>query len=113
MKHLNLVINNENRKKDIFFNKTELQLILNLYAKMVSGGEWKDYRLSISKKEISFDVYRRTSEYPAYKITKNLKHKNENEKYLIRDSQNKIVNNSGNLKNLIGKIIWRKFKLVN
>ena len=113
MKHLKLVISNENRTKDVFFNKTELQLILNLYAKMVSGGEWKDYRLSISKKEISFDVYRRTSEYPAYKITKNLKHKNENEKYLIRDSQNKIVNNSGNLKNLIGKIIWRKFKLVN
>ena len=113
MKHLKLVINNENKKRDIFFNKIELQLILNLYAKMVSGGEWKDYRLSISKKEISFDVYRRTSEYPAYKITKNLKHKNENEKYLIRDSQNKIVNNSGNLKNLIGKIIWRKFKLVN
>ena len=113
MKHLKLVINNENKKRDIFFNKMELQLILNLYAKMVSGGEWKDYRLSISKKEISFDVYRRTSEYPAYKITKNLKHKNENEKYLIRDSQNKTVNNSGNLKNLIGKIIWRKFKLVN
>ncbi|SVB21006.1 uncharacterized protein METZ01_LOCUS173860, partial [marine metagenome] len=38
---------------------------------------------------------------------------NENKKYLIRDSQNKIVNNSGNLKNLIGKIIWKKFKLVN
>ena len=113
MRHLKLVINNKNEKKDIFFNKKELKLILNLYAKMVSGGEWKDYGLSISKKEVSFNVYHRASEFPAYKITKNLNPKNENEKYLIKDNQNKIINNSENLQNLIKKIIWKKFKLVN
>jgi len=113
MKHLKLVINNENKKKDIFFDKFELKIILNLYAKMVSNGEWKDYGLSISKKEVSFNVYHRTSEYPAYKITKNLKPKNENEKYLIRGNQNKIINKSENLDTLIKKIIWKKFKLVN
>ena len=113
MKHLKLVINNDNKKKDIFFNKLELQIILNLYAKMVSSGEWKDYGLSISKREISFNVYFKTSEFPAYKITKKIKPKSENEKYLITDAQNKIINNSGNLKNLIKKIIWKKFKLVN
>ena len=113
MKHLKLVINNENKKKDIFFNKKELKLILNLYAEMVSGGEWKDYGLSISKKEVSFNVYQRASEFPAYKITKNLKPKNENERYIVKDSQSKIVNNSESLQNLIKKIIWRKFKLVN
>ena len=59
MKHLKLVINNENIKKDIFFNKSELQTILNLYAKMVSNGEWKDYGLNISKYEISFNVYKK------------------------------------------------------
>ena len=113
MKHLKLVVNNKSIKRDIFFNKNELKLILNLYAKMVSGGEWKDYRLSISKKEVSFDVYQRTSEFAAYKITKNLRPKNKGEKYLVKDSQNKIINKSENLQNLIAKIIWKKFKLVN
>ena len=113
MKHLKLVVNNGNKKRDIFFNKLELQIILNLYAKMVSGGEWKDYGLSISKKEVSFNVYRRTSEFSAYKITKNLKPENENEKYIIKDAQNKIIKNSANLQNLISKMIWKKFKLVN
>ena len=113
MKHLKLVVNNKNKKRDIFFNKKELKLILNLYAKMVSGGEWKDYGLSISKKEISFNVYHRASEFPAYKITKNLKPKNEGEKYIIKDSKNKIVNNSESLEILINKIVWKKFKLVN
>ena len=113
MKHLKLVVNNKNKKRDIFFNKNELKLILNLYAEMVSDGEWKDYGLSITKKEVSFNVYHRTSDFPVYKITKNLKPKNENEKYLIKDAQNKMINNSGNLENLIKKIIWKKFKLVN
>ena len=39
MKHLKLIVNNRNIKKDIFFKKNELKLILNLYAEMVSGGE--------------------------------------------------------------------------
>jgi len=113
MKHLKLVVYNKNIKRDIFFNKRELKLILNLYAEMVSGGEWKDYGLSISKKEVSFNVYHRASEFPAYKITKNLKPKKENEKYLVKNAQNKTINNSENLQNLIKKIIWKKFKLVN
>ena len=113
MKHLKLVINNGTKKKDIFFNKKELKLILNLYAQMVSNGEWKDYGLSISKKEVSFNVYHRAIEFPAYRITKNLKPKSKNEKYLVKDSQNKIISNSENLQNLIKKIMWKKFKLVN
>ena len=113
MKHLKLVINNGNKKKDIFFKKQELQLILNLYARMVSSGEWKDYGLTISKKEVSFNIYYRTSEFPVYKITKNLKPKNESEKYLIRDSKNNIIKKSDSLQGLINKVIWIKFKLVN
>tara|TARA_Y100000590_G_scaffold455641_1_gene604692 strand:+ start:1474 stop:1815 length:342 start_codon:yes stop_codon:yes gene_type:complete len=113
MKHLKLVINNTNKKRDIFFSKNELQIILNLYAKMVSGGEWKDYGLSISKKEVSFNVYYRSSEFPAYKITKNFKPKNENEKYLIKDVKNKVIKSSDNLRSLIKNVIWKKFKLVN
>ena len=112
MKHLKLIINNDNNK-DNFFKKKELQIILNLYAKMVSSGEWKDYGISISKKEVSFNVYHRASETPAYRITKNLKPKNNNEKYIIINSQNQIIKSSEDLQNLIKKIVWKKFKLVN
>ena len=113
MKHLKLVINNEKKKKDIFFSKIELKLILNLYAGMVSSGEWKDYGLGISKREVSFNVYRKAAEFPIYKITKNLKPKNKNEKYLVKDNTNKILQKSENLESLIKKIIWKKLKLVN
>ena len=113
MKHLKLIINNVNKKRDIFFNKKELKLILNLYGEMVSSGDWKDYGLTISKKEISFNVYHRASDFPVYKITKNLKPKNENEKYLIKDVKNKVIKSSDNLRSLIKNVIWKKFRLVN
>ena len=44
--NLKLVVNNvKDRKKDErhFFEKNELKIILDLYAKMVSEGSWKDY----------------------------------------------------------------------
>ena len=113
MKHLKLVINNRNIKRDIFFNKKELKLILNLYAEMVSVGEWKDYGLTITKREVSFNVYYRASEVPVYRITKNLKPKSKNERYLIKNAKNETINNFENLQNLIKKITWKKLKLVN
>ena len=113
MRHLKLIVDNKEKNENIFFNKYELKIILNLYAKMVSLGDCKDYGLSISKKEISFNVYHRASEFPVYKITKNLNPKNENDKYLIKNSQNITLNKSKNLDNLIKKIVWKKFKLVN
>ena len=114
MKNIKLVINNDLRKeKEKFFIKRELQCILNLYAKMVSNGTWKDYSFTSGIKEVSFDVYQRASDKPVLRILKNLRPKYFNEKYLIKDGQNKIINKSENLENLIKKIIWKKFKLVN
>jgi len=49
------VINNSQSKieeKQIFFEKNELKIILDLYAKMVSQGSWKDYGLNISAKQV-------------------------------------------------------------
>ena len=48
--NLKLVVNNPHNKieEKHFFEKDELKIILDLYAKMVSEGSWKDYGLSIS-----------------------------------------------------------------
>ena len=43
--NLRLVVNNIDNKKledNHFFEKNELKIILDLYAKMVSEGSWKD-----------------------------------------------------------------------
>ena len=114
MKELKLVINNnyKKREKEIFFVKKELQSILNLYAKMVSNGTWKDYSLSAGSKEISFDVYQRASDKPVLRILKNFKPYHFNEKFLIKDKNGNIIEKSENLNSLITKTRWNKLKII-
>ena len=109
---LKLIINNKFNKKEKFFIKKELQTILNLYAKKVSLGDWKDYGLSINKKEITFDVYQRSSEKPIYRISKNLNPKNKSEKFYILDKNGRLLRKSGNLDSLINEVEWTKLILV-
>ena len=114
MKNIRLVINNNFNKKDKekFFIKKELQSILNLYAKMVSNGSWKDYSFTSSIKEVSFDVYQRASDEPVLRILKNLKPNYYNEKFLIKDKNGNILKKSENLNQLIDKTSWNKLRLI-
>ena len=108
--NLRLVVNNFKKKieEKHFFEKDELQVILNLYAKMVSEGSWKDYGLSISSKQVSFSVFKNTTENAIYRICKNFKPKNKNLKYLITDTNGKILKNSFELQELLKNTKWKK-----
>jgi len=72
--NLKLVINNPQNKieQKQFFEKDELKIILDLYAKMVSEGSWKDYGLNISSKQVSFSVFflRTLQKMPCIKFVK-------------------------------------------
>ena len=108
--NLKLVINNPNKKIEErqFFEKDELKIILDLYAKMVSEGSWKDYGLNISSKQVSFSVFRNATENALYKICKNFNPSNKNLKYLITDSNGKILKNSHDLRILVKNTNWKK-----
>ena len=70
--NLRLVVNNVQKddKQKYFFEKKELKIILDLYAKMVSKGSWKDYGLSISSKQVSFSVLRMQQKMQCIKFAK-------------------------------------------
>ena len=114
MSKIKLVVNNtiQQKEKEKFFIKKELKSILNLYAKMVSNGSWKDYSFTAGIKEVSFNVYQRASEKPVLRISKNLKPKYFNEKYLIKDKNGLVIKKSENLNQLIDKTSWNKLRLV-
>ena len=109
-RNLKLVINNSIKKfeEKYFFEKNELKIILNLYAKMVSAGSWKDYGLSISSRQVGFSVFKNATENAMYKICKNFKPSNKNLKYLITDLNGKVLKNSSNLEILIKNTNWKK-----
>ena len=110
--NLRLVVNNPQNKieEKQFFEKDELKIILDLYAKMVSEGSWKDYGLNISSKQVSFSVFRNAAENALYKICKNFNPKNKNLKYLITDTSGKILKNSYELKSLLKNTNWKKLQ---
>ena len=111
-KNLKLVINNSHNqiKEKQFFEKNELKIILDLYAKMVSEGSWKDYGLNISSRQVGFSVFKNAAENALYKICKNFKPMNKNLKYLITDSNGKILKNSLDLEDLLKNTNWKKNK---
>ena len=109
--NLKLVVNNVYDQKiedKHFFEKEELKIILDLYAKMVSEGSWKDYGLSISSKQVGFSVFKNATENALYKICKNFKPKNKNFKYSITDTNGKILKNSDELDQLLKNTNWKK-----
>ena len=109
--NLRLIINNAHTKRvedKHFFEKDELKIILDLYAKMVSEGSWKDYGLNISSRQVGFSVFKNSAENALYKICKNFKPKNKNLRYLIIDTNGKILKNSDNLSNLLKNTNWKK-----
>ena len=111
-KNLKLVVNNLKKDEEIkyFFEKNELKIILDLYAKMVSEGSWRDYGLSISSKQVSFSVFKNAAENAIYKICKNFKPSNKNLRYSITDTNGNILKNSFDLENLLKNTNWKKLK---
>ena len=111
-RNLKLVVNNSNKQieEKYFFEKNELKIILDLYAKMVSEGSWKDYGLSISSRQVGFNVFKNATENALYKICKNFKPSNKNLKYLITDSNSKILKNSFDLEVLLKSTNWKNLK---
>jgi hypothetical protein len=58
------------RRGFVHFNRTELTLLLNLYARRVSAGEWRDYAIDQGAGKAVFFIYRHTLERPLFTITK-------------------------------------------
>ena len=54
----------------VFFDRRELNQLLGLYGRMVSAGHWRDYAIDGLKDAAVFSVFRRSSEFPLYRIEK-------------------------------------------
>ena len=109
-RNLKLIVNNSHSQieEKFFFEKEELKTILDLYAKMVSEGSWKDYGLSISSRQVGFSVFKNAAENALYKICKNFKPSNKHLKYLVTDSKGKILKNSFDLEAVLKNTNWKK-----
>ena len=56
--------------QQVGFERGELQMILNLYGRMVAAGKWRDYAMDLGRDVAIFSAFRRAAERPEYRIEK-------------------------------------------
>ena len=61
---------NQNWFGQVGFERAELTRILDLYGRMVSAGEWRDYAMSFTRDAATFAAFRRTAEVPQMRLEK-------------------------------------------
>ena len=94
------------------FDRLELTAILNLYGRMVAAGEWRDYAMDFLKDRAVFSVYRRTSEYPLYRIEKTPRLARRQGAYSVVTATGLILKRGSDLRRVIA-VLDKKLKAVD
>ena len=89
------------RRNDVYFKRDELDVILNIYGRMVAAGEWRDYAINHSPDAAIFSAFRRASERPIYEIIKDPSLKDKQGQYYIRSMDGRIRRRGHDLKTVL------------
>ena len=54
----------------VSFDRHELNAILRVYGRRVAEGEWRDYAIDHLDDRAVFSIFRRSSEFPIYRVEK-------------------------------------------
>ncbi|WP_113913058.1 DUF2794 domain-containing protein [Roseovarius dicentrarchi] len=91
----------------VTFHRTELGVILSLYGRMVAAGEWRDYGISTLRDVAVFSVFRRTAEYPLYRIEKRPKLRGKQGQYAVIGMDGQILKRGADLRQVL-RVLERK-----
>ncbi len=94
----------------ISFNRRELDMILNVYGRMVAEGEWRDYAIDLLKERAVFSVFRRAAEVPLYTIEKDPKMARRQGAYKVVAASGHILKRGHDLSQVL-KVFDKKPKL--
>lgn len=75
----------------VAFDRHELALILNVYGRKVSQGEWRDYAMDFLRERAVFSIYARVSERPLFIVEKTPKLRNKQGQYSVTNQQGRIL----------------------
>ncbi len=87
--------------RQVSFHRTELALILPLYGKMVSAGEWRDYGISMLRDVAVFSVFRRATEHPLYRIEKRPALAQRQGQYAVIGMDGQVLKRGRDLRNVL------------
>ncbi|WP_298495533.1 DUF2794 domain-containing protein [uncultured Maritimibacter sp.] len=91
----------------VVFDRHELGIILGLYGRMVSAGEWRDYGMSFLRDVAVFSIFRRTAENPLYRIEKRPKLRGKQGIYAVIGMDGQVLKRGADLKTVL-RVLERK-----
>lgn len=91
----------------VAFHRSELNVILSLYGRMVAAGEWRDYGIACLRDSAVFSVFRRTAEHPLYRIEKRPKLRNRQGQYCVVGMDGQILKRGHDLRAVL-RVLERK-----
>jgi hypothetical protein len=97
----------------VHFHRTELMPIMSLYGRMVAAGEWRDYGMSGLKDVAIFSIFRRTAEYPIYRIEKRPKLAGRQGMYAVIAMDGRILKRGADLKAVLRVLERKLIRLVD
>lgn len=95
----------------VSFDRRELREILDLYARKVAEGEWRDYALDFCAQKAVFSIFRRSSELALYRIEKVPRLARKQGAYSIVAATGLVVKRGHELGRVLA-VLDRKLKLV-
>ncbi len=95
----------------ITFNHRELNQILGVYARKVADGEWRDYAIDMLNERAVFSIFRRSSEFPLYRIEKNPKNARKQGAYSVIAPSGLILKRGHDLGHVL-RVLERQLRLV-
>ncbi len=93
------------------FDRRELDAILAIYGRKVAAGEWRDYAIDIGRDKAVFSVFRRSSEFPLYRIEKNPKLARKQGAYSVIAAGGRVLKRGHDLRRVLG-ILDGRLRLV-
>lgn len=95
----------------VTFDRSELNIILDIYGLKVAEGEWRDYAMDFGRDAAVFSVFRRTSEVPLYRIVKQPKLARKQGMYSVVAPGSVVLRRGHDLKQVL-RVFRKQPKLV-
>jgi len=85
----------------VTFDRRELSDILAVYGRRVAAGDWRDYALDFGRETAVFSIYRRSSEWPLYRIEKTPKNARKQGAYSVITATGLILKRGHELRRVL------------
>ena len=96
----------------ISFNRQELGAILKVYGRNVAAGEWRDYAIDQLKDKAVFSIFRRSSEFPLFRVEKTPKLARKQGQYSVVAPTGMILKRGADLEQVL-KLFDKKLRLID